>query len=724
MTGLSRRHFLQGAGATLAALGWSQLDWQRQGDRYGRALAQSTPRKLALLVGINAYPADGLFTPLNGCTNDVELQYHLLVHRFGFNPDDIIKLTDAQATRQGILTAFENHLINQARPGDVVVFHFSGHGSRVVDPDQDFPDGLNSTLVPVDSRLPEGFPRQGGPVQDITGHTLFLLGSALQTDQVTVVLDSCHSGGGTRGNLVVRARRGGPSLEMSPAELAYQDQWLTRLNLSPADFIKQRREGIARGVAIASAKRDQYAADAPFEDFYAGAFSYVMTQYLWQQTGATPFSSTIPNIARTTTQLSFSDQEPQLELQPDSSHGSQPMYFTNKTTPPAEAVVTKVEGDTAEIWLGGIDPRSLEAFQTDAVLSAVDDDGASRGLLQITSRQGLIGQGRLLQATMPTGALLQEQVRGIPTDVSLRIGLDTSLTGPEQTQARQGITAIPRMEAMALQQGEVHYILGRMTAAYRAELAEQPDSPAEGCLGLFAPGLDLIPGSFGPLEESVAGAMARLRPKLRSLLAARLVKLTLNPGSSRLALQVTMTPVGGTQVVASAFTVRGAATTPPPRPGVQQIALGTSIQFEIQNQEARDLYLSVLVIDATGEMAVLFPNQWTAAADVTRVAAGQTLLLPNPNRDSFRLVTQAPTGPTEVLVVASSQPLDNALRALQAVATRSGASSGPVAVADPTDVVSGLLADVSGTRGSGSSNAVQTVDASQLAALSVTFDVF
>ena len=79
--------------------------------------------------------------------------------------------------------------------------------------------------------------------------------------------------------------------------------------------------------------------------------------------------------------------------------------------------------------------------------------------------------------------------------------------------------------------------------------------------------------------------------------------------------------------------------------------------------------------------------------------------------------------PSEVLVVASSQPLDNALRALQAVATRSGTASGPVAVADPTDVVSGLLTDVSDTRGSGS-RAVQSVDASQLAALSVTFDVF
>ncbi|MEM6716048.1 MAG: peptidase C14, caspase catalytic subunit p20, partial [Cyanobacteria bacterium P01_C01_bin.147] len=85
--GFSRRHFLQAGGATLAALGWSQRDIMRRVDRYGRAWAQSTPRKLALLVGINEYPRDSLFAPLNGCVSDVELQYYLLVHRFGFNPN-------------------------------------------------------------------------------------------------------------------------------------------------------------------------------------------------------------------------------------------------------------------------------------------------------------------------------------------------------------------------------------------------------------------------------------------------------------------------------------------------------------------------------------------------------------------------------------------------------------------------------------------------------------
>jgi hypothetical protein len=75
---ISRRHFLQFAGSTLATLGLSQLNIQQQADRYGKVLAQSTPRKLALLVGINNYPSP---YSLDGCVTDVELQSHLLIHR-------------------------------------------------------------------------------------------------------------------------------------------------------------------------------------------------------------------------------------------------------------------------------------------------------------------------------------------------------------------------------------------------------------------------------------------------------------------------------------------------------------------------------------------------------------------------------------------------------------------------------------------------------------------
>ena len=724
--GFSRRHFLQTAGATLAALGWSQWDVMQRSDRYGRLLAQSTPRKLALLVGINAYPEDGLFPPLNGCVNDVELQYQLLVHRYGFNPSDIVTLTDEQATRENILTTFDEHLIKQAQPDDVVVFHFSGHGSRVADPDKDFEDGLNSTLVPVDSPLPAGFPREGGAVNDITGHTLFLLGSAVPTDNFTMVLDSCHSGGAKRGNLAIRARPGGNGLAMSAAELTYQTQWLSRLNMSPDEFVQKRRAAIAKGAAISSARRNQYAADTPFADFYAGAFTFVLTQYLWQQTGNTSFDNTIANVGRTTTELSFSNQIPELSTASDSERTA-PIYFTPKVSDPAEAVVTNITGGEVEVWLGGVDPNSLEVFGPGAVLSGVDETGQSRGQVQLTDRQGLRGRGRLIEAAgLPSGSLLQEQVRGIPNDVTLRIGLDESL-GADMAIAQSTLATIPQIEPLALGGDEVHYVLGRMTAANRQELAGQSGLPAEGSLGLFSQGLDLVPDSYGNPEETVTAAIERLRPKLRSLFAARLVKLTLNPGSSRLNLNVTMIPEAGNQVLANAFTVRGASSSgannaPSPRPGVDQIPLGTGIQFQVENQENRDLYLSVLVIDATGVMSVIFPNQWTATADSTLLPAGTSLMLPDPSGDSFRLVTQPPVGTTEVLIVASSNPLNNALQGLQEIADDTGISRGPLGVDDPTAVVDGLLQDISGTRGSDTST-VQPVSVTQLAALSITFDV-
>lgn len=733
---MKRRQFIKFSSSLLATLGLSQLDLEHQALRYARVLARGTPRKLALLVGINEYPEQSGLAQLRGCVTDVELQRQLLVHRFGFNAADILTLTNAQGTRSQIFTAFEEHLIKQAKPGDVVVFHYSGHGSQVIDPDRDFPDGLNSTFVPVDSALPPAFPFEGGVVRDIMGHTLFLLMSALPSELVTVVLDSCHSGGGTRGNLQVRSPQGldllrssGVALTASPEEFEYQQQWLSRLNLSPEEFLRRRREGVAKGVVVAAAGRDQLAADAPFSDFFAGAFTYLMTQYLWQETGSPTFSSAIPNIARTTAQRSSSQQQPLYEVQPGSNHDRQPLYFISHQTPPAEAVITSVQGNSAELWLGGLDPQSLAAFDHTAVLAAVDDRGNEGGLVQLESRQGLIGRGRLLQS-VPAGAFLQEQVRGVPRDLTLKIGLDPSL-GDGMEAAKQALSALDRLSAMPLQQVEVQYILGRMSEeSYRqGQQGNTANLPPVGSVGLFDPGGDVIPGSFGVAGEAATDAIARLSAKFRSLLAAHLVKLTLNANSSKLNVSVSMNVEGQPdRAIAESFTVRGVgrveATTSistPPVEDARRLPVGTSIQFRLHNGEARSLYVSLLAIDPTGEISAIFPNQWTAAEDVTEVAAGQTLQVPNPGIDSFSLVAQEPKGMTEVLILASTSPLRQALQALRRLAR---VDRGPVVLTEPAAVVADLLSDLGGDRGaSGTGAAVSGIDTTALAALSISFEV-
>ena len=118
----------------LGALGIGSTLLLASSSQYQQALAKPARRKLALLIGINAYP-DRALDPgvaqdiaLKGCLTDVDLQRQLLIYRFGFQPVDVLTLTNQEATRAGILRAIDEHLVQQARADDVVLLHFSGYG--------------------------------------------------------------------------------------------------------------------------------------------------------------------------------------------------------------------------------------------------------------------------------------------------------------------------------------------------------------------------------------------------------------------------------------------------------------------------------------------------------------------------------------------------------------------------------------------------------------------
>ena len=318
----------------------------------------------------------------------MQLQKELLQHRFGFARDDILLLTDEtelKPTRENILTAFEEFLIKPRGEDDVIVFHFSGHGDRVLDPQpmldaKGKPILLNSSFVTADSILN----RQQKTVNDIMGKTLFLLVSVLKSEQVTVVLDGCYSGGGTRGNVRIRSRSGQTQLQLKPdpEELAYQQQWLEQLGISPQSLSQRRSKGIAKGVVIASAQASQLSsdaswqgssADAEFSGFSAGIFTYFLTQYLWQE--ATSPTAAIIQVTRSLKQEQFT-QEPLVDSQANKNFESLPPYFTSPSSlnsPPAEAVTTNINGSRGSIWLGGTIPSSLAAFNQGASFVAIDD---------------------------------------------------------------------------------------------------------------------------------------------------------------------------------------------------------------------------------------------------------------------------------------------------------------------------------------------------------------
>ncbi len=438
-------------------------------------------------MGVNKYESNKIRS-LAGCLTDVELQRELLVHRYGFNPADILIVSDTSTlkpTQQNILEAFETHLINQAKSEDVVVFHFSGHGSLIRDPNP-LPElivnqngkkatvpnlnRLNGTTVPFDR-----FTHHPDQVQDIMGRTLFLLTHALKTEHVTLVLDSCHSGGGTRGNLQIRAipfRLGESSADPSPVELEYQKRWMKALNLSEEQFNRMRQKGIAKGVAIDSANYDQQAFDAPFgnEPFYAGAFTYLLTRYLWQQSVDESLSAVFVNLARSTRDLTEARQEPIYAANPDRNR-QKPVYFVQPSTPFAEAVVRSVETDQQiQYWLGGISSLSLNVNQAGTIFSVLNNAGKEIAQIEQTDRRELLAIGRLKQGNLSDivpRILLRERIRRLPTDLKLRVGLDPSL-GQDLASGRAALQQLDRIEVVESNQS-MHYRLGRMTSTYHIQ---------------------------------------------------------------------------------------------------------------------------------------------------------------------------------------------------------------------------------------------------------------
>ncbi|KAL9227049.1 hypothetical protein vseg_002790 [Gypsophila vaccaria] len=141
--------------------------------------------KKAVLIGCN-YP--GTKAELKGCINDVTRIQRSLVERFGFAGDDIEILIDTNAsykqpTGKNIRLALRN-LIHNAQPGDVLFVHYSGHGTRLPAETGDSDDtGFDECIVPTDMNL-------------ITDDDFKeLVCNVPDGCRLTVVSDSCHSGG-------------------------------------------------------------------------------------------------------------------------------------------------------------------------------------------------------------------------------------------------------------------------------------------------------------------------------------------------------------------------------------------------------------------------------------------------------------------------------------------------------------------------------------------------
>lgn len=181
--------------------------------------ADATGGLYALLIGIDNYldkplPDGTSYPPLGGCVRDIKHVEAFLLDRLGISASNISKLTatrgpggslpeadEGRPTYQNIVAKFKQ-LTYKAQSGDRVYIHYSGHGGRTRTAFKELKgdDGLDEGLVPYDIANPEA-----RYVRDI--ELAYLLKAMVDKGLiVALVLDSCHSGGATRGVGTATAR--------------------------------------------------------------------------------------------------------------------------------------------------------------------------------------------------------------------------------------------------------------------------------------------------------------------------------------------------------------------------------------------------------------------------------------------------------------------------------------------------------------------------------------
>lgn len=709
---LKRREFLQKAGSLLAALGISEAGWQQFGDRYLQALATPGARKLALLVGVDRYPD----SPLGGCVTDVELQRELLIYRFGFQPSDILTLTDARATRENIETAFITHLTQQAKPGDAVVFHFSGCGSRVSLGDS--PEVLQNSLVPADDVLPS---KAVSAVNDILESTLLHLLRSLATESAIAILDTSYIYPGTdkNGNFRIRSRPRPTIGQPSLAELTFAEQILSRKNPHPA-----------KAAILSAAAPNQVAAEQTWSGFTAGLFTYALTQTLWLATEASSLQVCFSRAAGAVEQKIGLAQQPQIRGGFKAFDRDLPVNFPAMkwNSPPADGAVTAVEdgGKTVQLWLGGLPPEVLECCG--ASVFAVAGARGDR-LLVLRGRTGLSAKAQILETARTeekfnggelVGELVTEAIRVLPRNINLTVALDSDLERIERVDATSAFATVPQVSAVGAGQ-PADFRFGRVPPAALAQISSTVEPAVyPSRYGLFSLGQTLIPDTDGDGGEAVKVAVQRLTGQLKTLLAAKLLGLTGNEGSGRLkvrAVLATLAPVA--RAVAQREPVRAAradgfeqqSAQSQKSPDFKMLSLtqGSRMQYRLYNDADRPVYFLIFSSDSAGRLLLFDPDGKNAVGESQRaIAPGGNLSVPGAG--AYGSTVSGPIGLAETQIIFSAAPFDRTFAALEGEMQQVRDAQSVRVLSNPLKVARAVLEDLHAASIPGAMNAGISTD--------------
>lgn len=402
-----------------------------------RVIVEAAGRR-ALLIGIDDYTASRLGRPrvdpppdrdwldLAGPVNDTGILRQMLVLRYGFAKDDIVTLTDQQATRQAILAAIENHLVKPAAKDDVLVFYFAGHGSQVRNSLSDEPDRLDESLVPADSRL---------GARDIRDKELRRLFNAVldRGARLTVILDTCHSGSGARG-----LPAGAPARAVKP----------DRRDVADGSRMPPRPEERGALVLAATQDFDQAWETRDIDGKFHGVFSWALFRAM-RDSSADENASDVFLRARARMRAETPLQEPVMSGTAEVRHA--PLFSAGggrRSARPA-ASVERVLDDGTVLLQGGW----ANGFSIGTELRVVGDRSLV-ARLRVVEMLGLgrsrarVGPGRTLPRNVRSGALLEVAAWAAPPGRPLHIWMPRASGG-----ASAVATLARRLHAAARRRG-------------------------------------------------------------------------------------------------------------------------------------------------------------------------------------------------------------------------------------------------------------------------------
>jgi len=367
--------------------------------------------KRALLIGINEYKAPSVPT-LGGSVNDVELMKATLIGKFDFLPENVLVLRDAEATRNQILKTIREHLIGPARPNDIVLLHFSGHGSQMIDVSGDELDGLDETIVPYDSRQ--------GDVFDISDDEINGLLSELtrKTPNVVLILDSCHSGSASRAALTGNTVRQIPPDTRQPPKpesFARSERGIVE---QPGSFLEN-----SNYVLISGSDANELSNESSFAGKRHGALTYFLVQAMLNAPADTTYRDLMDEV-KVEVSLRFTSQHPQLE-----GAGAENVVFGSQRLDTRAYLLVEPAGGRQVVVSAGeifglrpdtrlrVFPPGTKSFKSDASVAEVKLTD-----VQIYESHGEIqGAGRVV----PHSRAILQEIR--PPDSWLGIYLDTTV---------------------------------------------------------------------------------------------------------------------------------------------------------------------------------------------------------------------------------------------------------------------------------------------------------